>query len=209
MATSTASQGAAGSSNEGTEQENKNFECNICLDTAKDAVVSMCGHLFWWVSSRKYVIDFVYVFDWSENNTHIDCQCVTLTWASDDWWSVGIHQMVRCTFACTCDPTHFTFHVPSTCNILPCFGKYVSFIYLTCTWYQTAQSYLSCTLSIWSNTKPDLGWPYHQVDRQSKNGSPKLPNDKFYVGEISVRTKYWLFGQMAKKCDFPSLRLIY
>lgn len=24
-----------------------NFECNICLDTAKDAVVSMCGHLFW------------------------------------------------------------------------------------------------------------------------------------------------------------------
>jgi E3 ubiquitin-protein ligase RNF5 len=26
-----------------------NFECNICLDTAKDAVVSMCGHLFWFV----------------------------------------------------------------------------------------------------------------------------------------------------------------
>ncbi|KHJ84465.1 zinc finger, C3HC4 type [Oesophagostomum dentatum] len=24
------------------------FECNICLDTAKDAVVSMCGHLFCW-----------------------------------------------------------------------------------------------------------------------------------------------------------------
>lgn len=23
------------------------FECNICLDTAKDAVVSKCGHLFW------------------------------------------------------------------------------------------------------------------------------------------------------------------
>lgn len=23
------------------------FECNICLDTAKDAVVSLCGHLFW------------------------------------------------------------------------------------------------------------------------------------------------------------------
>ena len=23
------------------------YECNICLDTAKDAVVSMCGHLFW------------------------------------------------------------------------------------------------------------------------------------------------------------------
>jgi len=24
------------------------FECNICLETAKDAVVSMCGHLFCW-----------------------------------------------------------------------------------------------------------------------------------------------------------------
>ena len=24
------------------------FECNICLDTARDAVVSLCGHLFWW-----------------------------------------------------------------------------------------------------------------------------------------------------------------
>ena len=23
------------------------FECNICLETAKDAVVSKCGHLFW------------------------------------------------------------------------------------------------------------------------------------------------------------------
>lgn len=24
------------------------FECNICLDTARDAVVSLCGHLFCW-----------------------------------------------------------------------------------------------------------------------------------------------------------------
>lgn len=24
------------------------FECNICLDVAKDAVISMCGHLFCW-----------------------------------------------------------------------------------------------------------------------------------------------------------------
>ncbi|KAK0417669.1 hypothetical protein QR680_013140 [Steinernema hermaphroditum] len=30
------------------EQENSRFECNICLDVAKDAVVSMCGHLFCW-----------------------------------------------------------------------------------------------------------------------------------------------------------------
>ncbi|KAK6743983.1 hypothetical protein RB195_010966 [Necator americanus] len=30
------------------EDDNARFECNICLDTAKDAVVSMCGHLFCW-----------------------------------------------------------------------------------------------------------------------------------------------------------------
>lgn len=29
------------------EKDNRTFECNICLDTAKDAVISMCGHLFW------------------------------------------------------------------------------------------------------------------------------------------------------------------
>lgn len=38
--------GAAGSSEEDKKDE-KAFECNICLDTARDAVVSMCGHLFW------------------------------------------------------------------------------------------------------------------------------------------------------------------
>lgn len=40
---------------ENTDQKNESskgeeesaFECNICLDTAKDAVISMCGHLFW------------------------------------------------------------------------------------------------------------------------------------------------------------------
>lgn len=35
----------------GNSEEEKNddrmLECNICLDTARDAVVSMCGHLFW------------------------------------------------------------------------------------------------------------------------------------------------------------------
>lgn len=29
------------------KKEDRTFECNICLDTARDAVVSMCGHLFW------------------------------------------------------------------------------------------------------------------------------------------------------------------
>lgn len=32
---------------EGEKSTSANFECNICLDTAKDAVISMCGHLFW------------------------------------------------------------------------------------------------------------------------------------------------------------------
>ncbi len=36
------------SQNESNEPSNPNFECNICLDTAKEAVVSMCGHLFWY-----------------------------------------------------------------------------------------------------------------------------------------------------------------
>ena len=50
MSANTASgTGAAGPSEQQGEQENKSFECNICLDTARDAVVSMCGHLFWWV----------------------------------------------------------------------------------------------------------------------------------------------------------------
>lgn len=29
------------------ERDRATFECNICLDTARDAVISMCGHLFW------------------------------------------------------------------------------------------------------------------------------------------------------------------
>ncbi|KAJ8043908.1 hypothetical protein HOLleu_11220 [Holothuria leucospilota] len=36
--------GATGTST----QQDGHFECNICLDTAKDAVVSRCGHLFCW-----------------------------------------------------------------------------------------------------------------------------------------------------------------
>ena len=38
---------AAGTSNNEHPNANTNFECNICLDTAKDAVISFCGHLFW------------------------------------------------------------------------------------------------------------------------------------------------------------------
>lgn len=44
--------GPGGSSNGGSaegerERDRATFECNICLDTARDAVISMCGHLFW------------------------------------------------------------------------------------------------------------------------------------------------------------------
>lgn len=39
----------SGASGGSAEQPNDqgSYECNICLDTAKDAVVSYCGHLFW------------------------------------------------------------------------------------------------------------------------------------------------------------------
>jgi len=36
--------------NDGKDDQNNMFECNICLENAKDAVVSVCGHLFWLVS---------------------------------------------------------------------------------------------------------------------------------------------------------------
>lgn len=41
---------ASGSSAPNAENDKKDdsmFECNICLDVARDAVVTMCGHLFW------------------------------------------------------------------------------------------------------------------------------------------------------------------
>ncbi len=30
------------------DRDRATFECNICLDTARDAVISLCGHLFWY-----------------------------------------------------------------------------------------------------------------------------------------------------------------
>lgn len=49
--------GPGGSSNGGSgegerERDRATFECNICLDTARDAVISMCGHLFWYETRR-------------------------------------------------------------------------------------------------------------------------------------------------------------
>lgn len=46
------------SGNGGGEEEKKDdrmFECNICLDTARDAVVSMCGHLFCWPCLHQWL----------------------------------------------------------------------------------------------------------------------------------------------------------
>ena len=49
MATASAASDTTEKENDSNEnnEPNKAFECNICLDTAKDAVISMCGHLFW------------------------------------------------------------------------------------------------------------------------------------------------------------------
>ncbi|XP_020607771.1 E3 ubiquitin-protein ligase RNF185-like [Orbicella faveolata] len=45
----------AGASNNEQANANANFECNICLDTAKDAVISFCGHLFCWPCLHKWL----------------------------------------------------------------------------------------------------------------------------------------------------------
>lgn len=37
------------------KKEENLMECNICLDTAKDAVVSMCGHLFCWPCLHQWL----------------------------------------------------------------------------------------------------------------------------------------------------------
>ncbi|KAL9981022.1 hypothetical protein ACROYT_G009676 [Oculina patagonica] len=46
---------AAGASSGEQPNANANFECNICLDTAKDAVISFCGHLFCWPCLHKWL----------------------------------------------------------------------------------------------------------------------------------------------------------
>uniref|UniRef100_A0A182WB02 RING-type E3 ubiquitin transferase n=1 Tax=Anopheles minimus TaxID=112268 RepID=A0A182WB02_9DIPT len=49
-----ASDATAGSGEE-EKKDDSMFECNICLDTAKDAVVSMCGHLFCWPCIHQWM----------------------------------------------------------------------------------------------------------------------------------------------------------
>ncbi|XP_013881898.1 E3 ubiquitin-protein ligase RNF5 [Austrofundulus limnaeus] len=48
--------GGGGSSGSGEgERDRATFECNICLDTARDAVISMCGHLFCWPCLHQWL----------------------------------------------------------------------------------------------------------------------------------------------------------
>lgn len=37
------------------KKDDSMFECNICLDTAKEAVVSLCGHLFCWPCLHQWL----------------------------------------------------------------------------------------------------------------------------------------------------------
>ena len=47
--TATADTGAPTDSTEASDKESSSFfECNICIDTAQEAVVSKCGHLYCW-----------------------------------------------------------------------------------------------------------------------------------------------------------------
>ncbi|ELT91681.1 hypothetical protein CAPTEDRAFT_148333 [Capitella teleta] len=49
-------QGASGSSGDAPEQpDTSTYECNICLDTARDAVISHCGHLFCWPCLHQWL----------------------------------------------------------------------------------------------------------------------------------------------------------
>jgi E3 ubiquitin-protein ligase RNF5 len=43
------------SSSPSSQNANSQYECNICLDTARDAVISMCGHLFCWPCLHKWL----------------------------------------------------------------------------------------------------------------------------------------------------------
>ncbi|KAH8238474.1 hypothetical protein KR032_007372 [Drosophila birchii] len=50
-------EGAESKDNKNAEQNEESlYECNICLDTAKDAVVSMCGHLFCWPCLHQWLL---------------------------------------------------------------------------------------------------------------------------------------------------------
>ncbi|CAL8281334.1 E3 ubiquitin-protein ligase RNF185 [Gadus morhua] len=41
--------------NNDSGSQDSTFECNICLDTSKDAVISLCGHLFCWPCLHQWL----------------------------------------------------------------------------------------------------------------------------------------------------------
>ena len=41
--------------NDNEDQDNRSFECNICLDFARNAVISLCGHLFCWPCLHQWL----------------------------------------------------------------------------------------------------------------------------------------------------------
>ncbi|KAI6177368.1 hypothetical protein M3Y97_00899400 [Aphelenchoides bicaudatus] len=41
---------------EDKKQDNSKFECNICLEFARDPVVSLCGHLFCWPCLHQWLL---------------------------------------------------------------------------------------------------------------------------------------------------------
>ncbi|XP_069548479.1 E3 ubiquitin-protein ligase RNF185 isoform X2 [Brachyistius frenatus] len=47
--------GGGGGGDSERERDRATFECNICLDTARDAVISMCGHLFCWPCLHQWL----------------------------------------------------------------------------------------------------------------------------------------------------------
>lgn len=51
----TSSGSVNGGGSGGSKKDDSMFECNICLDTAKEAVVSMCGHLFCWPCLHQWL----------------------------------------------------------------------------------------------------------------------------------------------------------
>jgi len=50
-----ASAGPSTSSDKKSNPEGAAFECNICLDSAKEPVISMCGHLFCWPCLHQWL----------------------------------------------------------------------------------------------------------------------------------------------------------
>ncbi|XP_067281605.1 E3 ubiquitin-protein ligase RNF5 [Pseudorasbora parva] len=47
--------GPGGSAEGERDRDRATFECNICLDTARDAVISLCGHLFCWPCLHQWL----------------------------------------------------------------------------------------------------------------------------------------------------------